>query len=288
MGLYDRPYWQGQGQPDGGGGGGTYGGGVFQGMPKPTTAIKWLLIANLVLFFAGRFRGVHDWLAVAPVHWWQLWRFVTFQFLHSGPMHLLFNMIGLYFLGGILERSWGARRFTRFYLICGVVGGLCHMALVVVRILMNSKGVHMADTLVGASGGVFAVIIATAILFPQLRVIALIFPMSIRTAAVLFLVMGIIGMLGRGEDKVAHAAHLGGAAAGAFWVWILPKLQQSTRKARTRRGDGAWKRKLERQAQEQAEVDRILDKIRQRGIQSLSSREKRTLQNATRKQKKDL
>ena len=276
MGLHDRTYWE--GEQDGGRG---MRGGGFGGMPKPPPAVKWLLIANLVLFFAGLFRPVHAWLAVVPARWWELWRFVTFQFLHGGPMHLVFNMIALYFLGTILERSWGTRRFVRFYLICGVVAGLCHVALTAAR------GGNMGTPLIGASGGVYAVVIAGAILFPQIRVFVFLFPLPIRVAALLFVGVAVYGILDPRSGGISHAAHLGGAAAGAFWIWMLPKIQESTHEARARHGEGAWKRKIERKAEEQAEVDRILDKIRQRGIQSLSNREKRTLQTATRKQRED-
>ncbi|MBN1942944.1 MAG: hypothetical protein JW849_06585, partial [Phycisphaerae bacterium] len=87
------------------------------------------------------------------------------------------------------------------------------------------------------------------------------------------------------EDGTAHAAHFGGMVAGGLWVWLGPRIGSARAEARRKINHGAWERKMRREQQDQAEVDRILDKIRREGLQSLSSREKRILQNATEKQR---
>ena len=283
MGLYDRPYWR----EDFDTGGQRRMG--FGGMPKPTLVVKWLLIANIAVLLLQLIPGrvMEAVFAVVPSAWWQIWRYVTFQFLHSGMLHLMFNMIGLYFLGMILERAWGPRRFLIFYLSCGAFAGLCH---VVTAFAFNPGAMDIP--LVGASGGVYAVVLACAILFPQIRVIIFLFPLPIRFAAMLFIgiaVYSILSGIARGGSVggISHAAHLGGAVAGAFWIWVLPKLWSTAINTRTRRSRGAWQRKLQKQADRQAEIDRLLTKIHEQGINSLTTEEKRALQDATRKQQEE-
>ncbi len=264
------------------------------GLQKPGPAVKWLLIINIGVFFVQIFMGrqMSALFAAVPYYWWQPWRYITFQFLHStqNPMHLGFNMIGLYFLGMYLERSWGAKRFLRFYLICGVVAGLTHVGLS--QLLAHNSRIP----LVGASGGVFAVVIACAILFPHIRVIVLLFPMSIRAAAILFFAMSSVGVLMGVRNALAgdnisggisHAAHFGGAIAGAIWIWLLPRVGEAHRQRWEKRTEGAWKKGMQQRQVEQEKIDRILDKIQREGLNSLSSKEREMLRDATRNQRSE-
>jgi len=277
MGLHDRPYWK---DDQGGFGGGGFGGGMHAGqMPKPGPAVTTLLIANVVMFFLQLVGGVEEQLVLIPERWWYVWNYITCQFLHGYPMHLIFNMIGLYFLGMILEKAWGPRRFVTFYLACGVFAGICH---VLATFAMGSK---TEIPMLGASGGVYAIVVACAILFPHIRLILLFFLVPIRFAALLFVAVGVYSILAaHPDDRTAHAAHLGGAAMAAVWVWVLPRLQIASREASLKRRQGAWDRKMKQRAAEQAEIDRILDKIKTNGLNSLNRREKDTLQKATRRQ----
>jgi len=256
-------------------------------MPKPGTAVKWLLAANLAVFVLQIVTG--GWLTAAfearPSVWWQVWRYVTFQFLHGDILHILFNMIGLYFLGMYLERAWGTWRFLRFYLTCGAVAGVCHVLLAL------AYGAEVG--VIGASGGVYAVVLACAVLFPQIRVIVFLFPLPIRLAAALFIGIGALNMM-RGISAgnpfgggISDPAHLGGALAAAVWIWILPQAQRRMRATTDKLNQGAWQRKMRQRQADEAEIDRILRKINEQGIHSLSTREKRTLQNATKRQQKD-
>lgn len=285
MGLHNRPYMGDEGGGGFGGGGPVHRGAVFGGMPKPTLAVKWLLIANVAMFFLQLFDHVAESMWLAPTHAWQIWRFIGFQFLHGDPMHLMFNMLGLYMLGVTLERAWGTRRFLTFYFVSGVFGGLCHVVLAYTLVpgFMNVR-------VVGASGGVYAIVLACAILFPHIKLILLFFPVPIRVAAVLFFALTSYGMLqsiiARGPmGNTSHAAHFGGIVVAAFWIWGLPKLSRATAEVRTKRQEGAWQRKLQSEAAERREVDRILDKVHDGGIGSLTAREKRTLKDATKRQR---
>ncbi len=142
-----------------------------------------------------------------------MWQFVTYQFVHGGLLHLVVNMVGLWFAGRVLENLLGPARFVLFYLLCGVVGGILQLVL--------SPG----PVLIGASGAVCGVIAAFSALFPEMPITALLFfvlPVRMRAkwlgravviVSVVLLVTGLGGQIGNG-------AHLGGALAGYAIVWM--------------------------------------------------------------------
>lgn len=285
MGWQDRQYDDG---PTYGGGGGYGGGGEglkswLGGMPAPGKAVKALLIVNIAMFVVtmlGDFgHSVYDALAMntALVFRGQVWRLYTFTFLHAGAMHLLFNMIGLYFLGMLLERHWGAKRFFWFY----TAGGLCAVAAYVAVTAVGWLG---AGSLVGASGGVLAILGACAVLFPGVRVILVLFPVPIRLAATLFTILFLLNLLGRGENAGGDACHIAGLAFGVAWGYRGHIWMQKPQIIRARMKQGAWEAKKRQEAAEEAEVDRILAKVHDRGIGSLTRKEKRLLEQSTRRQ----
>ena len=290
MGLHDRPYWK--DEQDGGAGGL---GGVRIGMPKPGKMVKYLLIINLAVFLLQIISGLALKIELSLLFgatvadWWQVWRYVTFQFLHSrySLFHIGLNMLGLYMLGTPLEQRWGGRRFLRFYLSCGAVAGL---AYVIVGALLEGAA---WKPLIGASGGVYGILLAAAVLFPNFRVILVLFPVPIRLAAVIIFGGMILVLLGSVEQGVysgefwSHVAHMGGAGMAAVWLWVIPKVRGAGAEWSRRSNEGAWQRKLQRQREEEAEIDRILQKIHDRGIGSLTRKEKRILQDTTRRQQKE-
>ncbi len=251
-------------------------------MPRPTKVVKYLLIINIAVYvvdllldrklmivFAAAGRPVE--VAV------QVWRLVTFQFLHAGTFHLLFNMIGLYFLGPTLEQSWGSKKFLAFYLICGAVGGLLY-------VVTSAAGLFGEDPfpLVGASGGVLGLLVACAILFPHFVIILLFFPVPIRFAAILLTIVYVLSILGGESNAGGDLCHLGGMATGFIWVMGRGNLASW----RVKRQQGAFRRKQEEQTKLQYELDRILAKVHEQGIQSLTRREKEILRRATENQKR--
>jgi len=277
MGFQDRPYYHEQRSYGFGSGGMNR-----LGLPRVSRVVKYLLIINCVVYILQLLSG--GWLearfaAVGYPHELvlQVWRLVTFQFLHDAyrPFHLLLNMIGLFFLGPILERSWGPKRFLTFYLTCGAVGG----ALFVVA---SAAGAFGGGVLVGASGGILGLLVACAVLFPQIRVVVILFPMPIRTAAVLFAVMFGLIVLTSGPNAGGHLCHLGGMATGYLWVMAGPHVASLKR----RTSQGAYQRKVLERRQRQIEVDRILAKVHSQGIHSLTRTEKKILQQATEEQKR--
>jgi len=294
MSLKDRPYWR-QDQ-EGGYAGGSPGGGLTVGLSKPPPAVRWLLIINVAVFILQLFLdapgGDRDfglmsaWLGTTIDGWWQVWRYVTSQFLHStGSLwHLGLNMLGLYMLGTPLEQRWGSRRFLAFYLVCGVVGGL---AYVLIGAALSLPG---DVPIVGASGGVYAIVLACAVLFPHFRLILFVFPVPIRLAAVIVFgamaltILQAIGAGRYGPSFWSDVAHVGGAVAAAAWIALGPLAQRAWHNRHRRTGQGAWQRKMQALADEQAGVDEVLKKIHDKGIASLTKREKKILQDATRRQ----
>jgi len=146
----------------------------------------------------------------------QLWRFITFQFLHASISHIFLNMLGLYLFGQIVESVIGPRRYLAFYLLCGVAGALNLMLLESIHLLPAG----MSTGLVGASAGIYGLLVAAAIVAPDVQIILLIFPMRIRTAAVLAMVMAVYAVVAAEKDSNfgGEAAHLGGGILGFILI----------------------------------------------------------------------
>jgi membrane associated rhomboid family serine protease len=277
MGLYDRDYTQADFES-----GHRYGQHMRMAMPKITPVVKWLLIINiavfLLTFLIPPLKGfIFFWFSVFPATvgmTLQLWRQITYQFLHDGIGHIFINMLVLYFFGPMLERHWGSNKFLTFYLICGAMGGLLYPFLVLVKWLSVAP-------LVGASGSILGMLAAGGILFPNMMVYVWgVIPVKLRILAIIFAAISILTLLRPEQSGNAggEAAHLGGMAAGAVYV-----LSQSWRdKFRLKQRSGSWEKKMSAQRNLQVEVDRILEKVHNEGIQSLSMKEKRILKQATR------
>lgn len=196
---------------------------MFTNLPPVTNA---LLIANTVLFLAQQFLGgtIFD-----PFMLWPYgadavdprampfmpWQLVTYAFLHGGWPHFMFNMLALLMFGAPLEYAWGNRRFATYYFTCVVGAGLCQL---LVGWWTMSQGGDAYPTL-GASGGIFGLLLAYGMLFPNQRVMLLVppIPMKARTLVIVYgaieLLLGFTGL----QPGVAHFAHLGGMLFG----WLL-------------------------------------------------------------------
>ena len=227
----------------------------------------------------------------------QVWRFLGFQFLHANVLHLLFNMMGLWFFGPVVERYLGGKRYGAFYLLCGICGAAMYL-------LLNFLGTKMLQfnpqlqvpfllplepttPLVGASAGVFGVIMAAAFLAPNAEVLLYFFiPMPLRNLAYALVGITLLTLWTQGENAGGEAAHLGGAIAGfvlirrpnplhALFDW-LGSVDPTSRSRRVR----AARR---RGAVASGEIDRILDKIRRLGLHSLTEDERETLRMASRR-----
>jgi membrane associated rhomboid family serine protease len=244
----------------------------------------------------------------------EIWRFIGFQFCHADMNHLIFNMIGLFFFGPIVERFLGSRRFLAFYLICGVAGAVLYLLLnaagfavmqasggkpVVPGLLFNDP----YTPLVGASAGIFGILIASARIMPNATVLLFfLIPMRLATLAYALVVIAvgtvILGGAKLGSNAGGEAAHLGGAITG-WWLIAHPERlggffdffgRRSTgaprgevRAMAPRAGRSPAPTVLPRSRPADAEVDRVLAKIKDHGIGSLTEEERRILHDASRR-----
>jgi len=186
-------------------------------------ATRALLVANVAVFLLQQVTGE---LLVAQFALWPIgisslnegvsfepWQLVSYSFLHGGISHLLLNMLALWMFGTDVERVFGTRRFTLYYFVCVVAAGVC-------QLLVSGMSPEAAEPVVGASGGIFGLLLAFAMLFPR-RIIVLLFPpiplpawLFVTLYALLELYFGVTGS----EAGVAHFAHLGGMLGG--WLMI--------------------------------------------------------------------
>ena len=267
--------------------------------------VKWLLIVNLGVFLVALLLDFREASVefgkftiregIAGV---QVWRLITFQFLHGDFGHLLFNSIAIYFFGAFVEQQLRSRAFLVFYLLCGVAGALGYAALVSISDAYRDVGV------VGASGGIFGILVVAAMIAPDMRV-QLLFPpvtLTMRLMAILMLGWGLLVVVTGGRNAGGEAGHLGGALAG-FLLWKVPVLRGLLANLSRPGGRGPGKRlafpiritKSEKRYEkklrpkssvsgaEAGEVDRILDKINEHGLQSLTAEERELLARAGRK-----
>jgi len=184
-----------------------------------TPTVRTLLIANLAVFAAQTFFGGQLFVPLELWPWhgnllygippFEPWQLVSYAFLHSGFMHLFFNMFALYMFGPEVEQVLGAARFRIFYLVCLVGAGLAQ--LVVGATIQPSF-----QSTVGASGAIFGILLCYGHELPR-RTLMLIFPPIPMPAWLFVTLYGALelfyGVSGR-EPGVAHFAHLGGMAAG--------------------------------------------------------------------------
>jgi membrane associated rhomboid family serine protease len=257
-------------------------GGGLPGLPRPLDATRALLwingIAWFVTFLAVRFAPsagapLLRVLRLDPELWraWfpfvPLWQIVTYGFLHAPReiTHLLFNLLTLYFFGTALEGVLGARRFLVHYGVALVLGGVIQLALGLASLAAGGE----AYPTLGASGAVMAVLVAMATQQPHLQVIFILFPLRLRTLALILVGLDVFRMLNGGAG-VAWAVHLAGAAYGFLavrrgWIWADPIEALARRRAR---------RQVARREHDAARLDELLARIHDKGLNSLSEREK--------------
>jgi len=228
----------------------------------------------------------------------EVWRAITFQFLHASITHLLFNMLGLYFFGSMVEQYLGSKRYLAFYLVCGIAGALAYLGLNVAGYVtlefFGSEKIpgllYNASTtpLVGASAGVFGVIMACAFISPN-SIVQLIFPpipMKLRTMAFVYVGIAVLTVLFGGHNAGGEAAHLGGAVAGFFLIRRPHLLRDffdvftDSRKKGPERPPEVRARPSNPPIRDE-EVDRILAKVSAEGLHSLTASEREALRRAS-------
>ena len=304
------------------------------------TITKNLLIINLIAFFATfvlQLRGF-DLANVGGLHFFMasdfhLYQLVTYLFLHANFMHILSNMFGLWMFGCVIENVWGPKKFLFYYISCGIGAGLfqeiAQLGSFYMTITAQDPSVSFGEifaigqqlshqlnawTTIGASGAVYAVILAFGMSFPNERLFIIPFPFPIKAK---WFVLGYVAIeffsaLASSGDGVAHTAHLGGMLFGYLMIryWNrhpssgydrsrgqqffenlrrnFEQRQQHSQRHHDadmhveRGGSKEDDREYNaRKRQNQEEIDAILDKIRKSGYDSLTKEEKKKLFDAS-------
>jgi membrane associated rhomboid family serine protease len=274
----------------------------LMGPPRLYSFTPWvrrLLVANLfvflfqvTLFTSQGFVKTFGFVPLLALQ--QPWTFLTYMFLHGGPLHLAFNLLVLFMFGGAVEDRLGSRAFIWFYLLCGMGGAALSFLLM--------QLVPISVPIVGASGAIYGVMVAFAWHWPDAPIYLFPFPVPIPAKWLVTFAFAVSLMLAlppfSGGDGVAHLAHLGGMAAGVLYLKAqdmrLGRAERHLRRVsepsvlvtpaprgKVARGVGGSapqpKPRPAADDRAHAEIDRVLDKISATGIESLTPAERRFL-----------
>lgn len=265
--------------------------------PGPVTPmIKKLLILNGAVFLVQLMMGpglglstqegllpFGSYFALIPefvVEYGFLWQLVSYQFLHGGFFHILFNMFVLWMFGTELERVWNQVAFLQFYLVCGIAAGLAMIVFSYGRI-----------PVVGASGAIFGLLGAFAYYWPEREVYVWgIFPMKVKYFVAV--IGGIELLMGISETRlgIAHSAHLGGLFMGLAYVHfsdprrsLLNPLRDWFKKKKVEHKRQQWEERRKKREEMVREADEILDKLQRLSWEELSEQEQRRIREISEK-----
>ncbi|NIM00059.1 MAG: rhomboid family intramembrane serine protease [Acidobacteria bacterium] len=209
----------------------TRGGSVTIGVPPVTPMLRMIIIVNAAIFLPMQLTPVREFLlqyfALTPgqVLSGYIWQVATYMLLHAGLGHIFFNMLILWMFSGELERLWGSRAYLRYYVVCGVGGGV---AIFIQGAIRGSE----VPTL-GASGALYGMIMAYGLLFSERRVLfMMMFPMKAKTFAMIFFFFALYYNFASESDGISHIGHLGGALTGLIYLkraWRVDRLVKNIR-----------------------------------------------------------
>ena len=264
---------------------------IQQLINQPKTAVQTLIFACVLVFVPAWLLHLMDvtgplyWLTFTPSGWFKPWSCFTYMFLHVGFFHLLGNALWLYFVGSILEDLVGRKHIFWLFLGGGVLGAWVFQAVYSFSVY-GSTGEQMQ--LLGASGGVSAVVIGTAIFTPKYKLFLFgLVEVELRWIAIVKVLLDFGGVFS-GSNVGGYTAHLGGVIWGAIYVMgvlksdaianIFTKKPSKNAPMRFQKGDKSVASKTNRNGSpSEAEVNAILDKISQVGYNNLSAKEKEIL-----------
>jgi membrane associated rhomboid family serine protease len=198
-----------------------------------TPAVQWLIVANVAVYILEillqTFSGfsAYNWFVhafglvpYAVTHGLRIWQPFTYLFLHDASTiwHILTNMFVLFMFGRELELAWGRNKFLQYYFLTGVGAGLINVIVKTVPVFWGQQPSVTAT--IGASGAIFGVLLACAILFPDRQVTLFPIPikMSMRTFVIVMTALEFLGTFGLGGDNISHICHLGGMLVGYIYL----------------------------------------------------------------------
>lgn len=294
-----------------------------QNFKRPNNALNQLIIINAVVFVAlglinviGSFTDTQGLYAIIDAQFtippdlerfiYRPWTLLTYAFSHAGFLHILFNMLALYWFGMLISQYLGSAKLVNLYVLGALAGGVIFILAYNFIPFLAERG---TNGMVGASAAVFAVATAAATLLPDYRFhLLFIGPVKIKYIVLVYIIMSVLGSAG--ANAGGNIAHLGGAGIGFLYVrglqagndfglWIqkflegITNLFKSKPKIRvTHRGNqsSSSTKSTSRSRSDtkssdvaQEEIDLILDKISEKGYESLSKEEKQKLFNASKK-----
>lgn len=251
-------------------------------------AMFGLIIANLAVFVIQHMMSGADLteafaLTVPGAKRFEIWRFFTAAFLHGGFMHMFFNMFGLYIFGSLAAPLLGARRFLLLYLVSGTLGNILWF-------FVNWNNGHVL--LLGASGAVMGVILASAMILPEVPMMLLFipFPIKLKTLAVVYILLDLFSHIGNPGSSTAYLVHIFGAVCGYLFMRAFAKDRiawdplKSLFGAKKKNGGlpPGWEvtPPPDSGTVSRAEVERLLIKLSRQGINALTEEEQETLRKA--------
>ena len=288
---------------------------------KPNNAVVQIILINLIVFVAARmFKVFFDLSGAIDMFFFifrklqlpadvgsfllQPWSIVTYFFTHFDFFHILFNMLFLFWFGRIIQEFLNSKRVIALYVLGGLAGGLLYM---LTYNFFPFYADRVAESMMlGASAGVFAIVVGAAVFMPNYTFFLLfIGPIKIKYIAIFYVFMSFIGTTG--ANSGGEIAHLGGALVGWLYIsqlnkgtdlgsWVIsfihfiksmfkpqPKIKVTHRSGSRRPTKTAGAKVSESGKTPQVEIDAILDKISEKGYESLSKTEKQKLFNASKK-----
>jgi membrane associated rhomboid family serine protease len=228
----------------------------FQQIMPLSPVVKKLIIANVAIWFLGIViveqyfmtePKISLWFGLTPYKvlkdFW-IWQPLTYLFIHStGPMHIIFNMLLLWWLGSELERHWGAKFFTLYYFVSGVGAAFIYMFTVLIYSIITARAEVLLTPVVGASAAIFGLLVAYGLVFGE-RIVYFFFffPMKAKVFVAILGAIEVVLVLNNGliQGKVANLAHVGGLISGflflIFWPWYKGRGSKGGRSSKNRTG----------------------------------------------------
>lgn len=192
-----------------------------------TDVVKNLIIINVLLFITVTLTPLGTMLPDMKLYFpmstnFKPYQLVTHMFMHASMGHLFFNMLALYFLGPYVEKFAGPKKFLITYLLCGAGAFLAHIAIQYYQ--YSSMGIGQFPPALGASGAIMGIVIAFAVLFPNVKLMLLFPPIPVKAKylGLAYVLIDLFSGIGGFQPGVANFAHLGGAVTGFFltYFWI--------------------------------------------------------------------
>ncbi|WP_420317515.1 rhomboid family intramembrane serine protease [Ekhidna sp.] len=288
---------------------------------KPNNAVVQIILINLIVFASARiFKVFFDISNATDTFFWvfrklqlpadlgtlilQPWSLVTYFFTHYDFFHILFNMLFMFWFGRIIQEFLNSKRVISLYVLGGLAGGLLY--IFIYNFVPFYADRVTESLMLGASAGVFAIVVGAAVFMPNYTFFLIfIGPVKIKYIAIFYVFMSFIGSTG--SNAGGEIAHLGGALIGWLYIsqlnkgsdmgsWVIsfiqfvksmfkpqPKIKVTHRSGSRRPTQKASSRTSETSKTPQAEIDAILDKISDKGYESLTKDEKQKLFNASKK-----